>query len=168
MLLHPHLEQYFTAIEALRRVAAIMKTWGIQPNIIKRYLESDSDDEPFVFGYSHETRTDTSQLDLSWEVYSDSEHSPIYVRVEMGFADNDKIELSQAIALEYNVSLNEWILAYEDIAEEPGSASRLAGEFANTLGIELGVKRAQKVYEAWDLIAKMAEFYSKRVEQDLL
>lgn len=178
MILHPHIEQMYVAIEVLRRVASIMKTWGLQPPMVKRYIENYSEDSlddledgsrNQEFGYLHEIRSDNSDLDISWSLCSVSEFEPLIVRVELSFGDNPEHVDSSDFCLEYNSARNEWIASYDNQVpeDEPKQPSKLATKFVKKYNMKLDDHRVLNTQEAWSAIRDMAEFYSKHSKANI-
>lgn len=161
MILHPQLKHYTVAVEVLHRFAAILRVLHLQPNEVGRVVEEVGDQ--YWVGYKHYFRTDDSCLDLSYELFSISEYSPIFVRLTLVFADNQELLGSRIIYLEYNCSTNEWLLVYKYNEAEADHfyESVLAEDLAQQLRLTFEEKRLIRPLVAMDITRIMAEFYAR-------
>jgi hypothetical protein len=161
MILHPHLKQLPIAVEVLQHMANVFKVYGLQPNEVRRIMADDEEsDIRRKSGYLHMLATDNSQLDICYSLYSLSEYSPIFVKIELLFADNSDCIASRIVYVQYNCSLNEWVLGYEKNDEvEELLFSELADEFVKRFKLQFGGKRLLPSDQSWWVIREMVMLF---------
>ncbi|MBD3281474.1 hypothetical protein GF391_01885 [Candidatus Uhrbacteria bacterium] len=163
--MHPHLEQYLTAVSVMRQVAAILKTWGIQPHLIQRFVDESKDDDGLpAFGYTHEAVSANGQIAICLELRDISEYQPIHVEIQLCFRDNPNKLESRSFCAEFNTAKNEWIFSYNDEIpdHEPDVPSAYADEFAGKYEMELDSHSVEEPFAAWCIIREMVEFFARK------
>lgn len=170
MLLHPHLEQYLTAVAVIRQLAAVMKTWGVQPYFVQRFVNESKDNDGLpAFGYTHEVVSVDGKIALRWELRDTSEYEPIHVELQLCFRDNFNKQEARTFCAAYNTAKHEWIFTYNnEIPDgEPDVGAIYADEFAGKYEMELDSHSVQEAFEAWCIIRDMVEFYSEKSKMSL-
>jgi hypothetical protein len=165
-MLHPHLEQYPTAIELVKQLQDALEAKGIKLEEFASFqdiafLDNDSIGPFNEVGYNHHTTSGTLiQISLKMYFESDEEcESSLKVTVGIFFFDNHDEKESKCIKITYEVATATWDIRYVDIHS---FESPMGNQLADQLSIKLGETKPIKEIDAFRFTQMFCEQFNKQ------
>lgn len=169
--MHTHLHQYFSAIETLRRIEAIMKARDICATHVECAIATvphkDDLGEDQVCRYIHSVNLKDFPLEICWILVHGEGEGSLDVKLELEFNESLDVRDHFALIIQHNSHSELWSAFVEslyDQTKEPGKPGADLSRFMDQWGLDIDSPKEIPAIHAWSLISKVGDLFAERLQ----